>query len=43
MAELKDYSKPRMLKAVKNSLLGTTALYVVVAISSSIVFGIKKN
>jgi len=41
MAELKDYSKPRMLKAVKNSLLGTTALYVVVAISSSIVFGIK--
>lgn len=43
MAELKDYSKPRMLKAVRHSLVGTTALYAVVAVTSSLVFGVKTH
>lgn len=43
MAELKGYSKPRMLKAVRRSLMGTTTLYVIVAVTATLVFGVTTH
>ncbi|CAD7703267.1 unnamed protein product [Ostreobium quekettii] len=39
MAELRDYSRPRMIKAVRISIVSTTILYIVVGVSASLVFG----
>jgi len=39
MAELKDYTSGRMIKAVKISIIATAALYITVGATASLVFG----
>eukprot|EP00803_Ostreobium_quekettii_P000532 evm.model.scf_1159.7 EVM.evm.TU.scf_1159.7 scf_1159:47474-48130(-) len=40
MAELKDYTSRRMIKSVKYSIIATAALYIVVGVTASLVFGV---